>query len=358
MAGKYTIRLMGKDALDKTAEMLSGIFNVDISTDYMDWKFFRNPAGKHLEHLAMYKERIVGIVGATPVIMKVDEIETTAALSGDLYVERSHRKAGVFLRMVREGVNYARGREVDFLFGFANDISAKVNHATGFAPVCRIDSLSLSLDITHSLEKRLKSAFLARSAAFFLNPLMRSRHSKPRLTGRDFLVKKITRFDERFDDLWEKEKSAFRITSTKTMSFLNWRYVDNPLDFEIFIVEEKNTGKLVGYTVLRIERREKKRIGRIMDCLYSRANPDVLDLLYQTIYKHFSLGKCTNINMLGCKHMHLHKYMIDRDFTANDSGFSLIVNFLGKSDEARKEMLLDPLNWHVTQGDTDHRGDA
>ncbi len=358
MAGKYSVRWMEKEALDDAADVLSKIFKINIDAEYMDWKFFRNPAGKHLEHLAIYENQIVGAVGATPVHIRMADAELTAALSGDLFVDSAHRKAGVFLRLVRDAINYARGREVRFLFGFANDISTKVNFATGFRPVGRLDDLTLTLDVTNSLKKRLKSGALAGMAAFFINPILRLRHNIPRVDPGGLLVKKISSFDERFDRLWESEKQNFCIVSVKNKSYLNWRYVDNPINFDIFAVEEKDTGEIAGYTVLCVEKYEDRSSGRIMDCFYIQNRPEVLNLLYATIYKHFKREKCRNIHLMGFRHMHLYKYLLDRKFKPSESAFSLIVHFLGKCDDAEKELLQDPLNWNITPGDTDHRGNA
>lgn len=63
-------------------------------------------------------------------------------------------------------------------------------------------------------------------------------------------VQPVRRFDERFDELWQRVRGAYGIAIERTATYLNWRYADNP-DGEHRAYAVSRRGRLLGWGVFR-----------------------------------------------------------------------------------------------------------
>ena len=60
--------------------------------------------------------------------------------------------------------------------------------------------------------------------------------------------------DERFDKLWDRAKSQYRIVGERSSSYLNWRYTSfKTRHYSYYCLTEKPEAELVGYIVFSVE---------------------------------------------------------------------------------------------------------
>ncbi len=96
-----------------------------------------------------------------------------------------------------------------------------------------------------------------------------------RLAG--YRVERITRFDERWDDLFRRVRGAYRLLVERDARYLEWRYARCP-DTEYFIWAVFRRRRLVGWSVFRHrgERGERLAWG---DALFDPRHPAALPVL-------------------------------------------------------------------------------
>jgi hypothetical protein len=165
-------------------------------------------------------------------------------------------------------------------------------------------------------------------------------------------VKEVERFDQRFDRLWDRVKNSIPVINVRSSTFLNWRYIDSPMKHHVFAVEDAQSGDVRGYTALKMDPENDKKIGLLMDCFCSPEEPAVVNLLLDEAIRFFKRNGCSTLRAWGINGMRLFERLIRRGFIVRDSPFYFIV----RPSQGEERILLDPGNWHLLQGDTDHVG--
>lgn len=73
----------------------------------------------------------------------------------------------------------------------------------------------------------------------------------PAVDPREIDVRAVNRFDEETDDLWERERERFPAALVRDSTYLNWRYAEHPLAYELLEARDAATGRLRGVAVVR-----------------------------------------------------------------------------------------------------------
>ncbi|MFH1952104.1 MAG: GNAT family N-acetyltransferase [Pseudomonadota bacterium] len=220
------------------------------------WQFRHNPAGEALCALAEDRGVIVGQYAAIPTRFSVKGEETVFALSCDTMIHPDYRQQGIFTTLAREVYQRIESEwRVTTVWGFPNEISLP-----GF---------------TRHLGWRLLTVFPLRVAPLrplaMLRPLLPLK-KKPREKLRHpgdgssmevpdlqavfpdipgFVVEPITRFDEEFDELWDRNRGLAPVIQVRNASYLNWRYFGVPeFDYRSFAI--RAGGECSGYLVIRM----------------------------------------------------------------------------------------------------------
>jgi GNAT superfamily N-acetyltransferase len=162
-------------------------------------------------------------------------------------------------------------------------------------------------------------------------------------------VKRLERFDERFDDFNEKILHRIGICAWKNSRYLNWKYVDRPYSDDVVMAAERN-GRIAGYVVLAILPDRNISVGQIKDIMADPDDRKAVSALCIAAVAHF---RKRNVDRIGC-------VLSDRRFTRVFRRFFFlrIRNvkglFLGNLEGcANRERLMDINNWHITRGESD-----
>ncbi len=194
------------------------------------WQFRHNPAGKALCALAEDHGRIVGQYAVIPTRFSVLGKEALFALSCDTMIHPDYQKQGLFTTLAREVYQRIESeRRITTVWGFPNEISLP-----GF---------------TRHLDWRLLTVFPLRVAPLrplamlypylpfkkksrqpmdnsFSSEISDSRAGFPDVPG--LVLEPVTRFDEEFDTLWNRNRGLASVIQVRDAAYLNWRYSGAP----------------------------------------------------------------------------------------------------------------------------------
>lgn len=223
------------------------------TNEFLEWKYFQNPAGQVYGRCARVNDLKVGFIGHIPVRLKVGEILLTGTQAVDLVVDRQWRRRGFHILMAENSYEEMDRYDILLTYTFPNPISkagllqrlkwksvGEVPRYVRFITPKKWAPQNKKGPFKHLLTDFVLSAF---SAIFAIGL---SKYVQ--FTG---CVKKIDVFDQRFDRLWEKTSSEFVIAVERTSEYLNWRYVHNPLKQYVILAAE-NESEVVSYAVLSL----------------------------------------------------------------------------------------------------------
>jgi hypothetical protein len=110
-------------------------------------------------------------------------------------------------------------------------------------------------------------------------------------------IKKVDRFDERLDSLWDKVCDKLLFSMVRNSDIMNWRFAD-PRGGQYIIRIAEVAGELAGYSVLRINRyNEDYPMGFIVDLFSDPEDKVVKSALVQDAIGFFEKK---NVNQIKC----------------------------------------------------------
>lgn len=113
----YTIRLVEPDDLEAYLSLYETVFEQEVDEAWFDWKYADNP---YLDRTAVFvaenDDRLVGGLGCFALALATGEGSVLAIEPGDAMVHPDHRRRGIFIELMRAGIEYFRPREPAFYF--------------------------------------------------------------------------------------------------------------------------------------------------------------------------------------------------------------------------------------------------
>ncbi len=255
---KTTVRPLLPADMQSFADLCASRDNLDRSAadrraEVVEWLAFHNPVddGNPTYFIGAQEERVMAHLGRMPTLFVVDGRREMASYFHDLYVHPELRKeqaAGFFLSMKL----YRQCEKASQSFCamiWTNQINISLQKARKYTQMWT-DMRVLSLGVSHKLERNLPAPAVGPAnvltrgmvrGAFWLNGLRLAEKAK---------VERITRFDQRFDQLADRLTPDIGVSPLKTSAYLNWKYVDRPhLDAAILQLLDGN-GRLAGFAVV------------------------------------------------------------------------------------------------------------
>ncbi|MFH1255834.1 MAG: GNAT family N-acetyltransferase [Candidatus Diapherotrites archaeon] len=215
---------------------------------YFEWQYLENPAGKpEIRLLKESHNETVGHAAAIPLAFSFfgERKKFLQGMDGALAANaRGKGQSRPFFEKFMEEVSGKT--EVYFLFPNKAHFE-RIKNQQGFRhkPLYRLvkplDSTAILGKISRnkSFTRLMKPLGDVLFKVFF--PLKKAALEE----GEE--IKKIEKFDERADVLWEKTKSGKKIIAERKKDFLNWRYFGGVKKYEAFSLE--NAGAMEGYIV-------------------------------------------------------------------------------------------------------------
>jgi hypothetical protein len=233
-------------------ELFNLAFGKQMSMNYWNWRFARNPFTKDLFIDLMWdNEKLIGHYAVSPVDMIIDEKIEKTALSMTTMTHPEYVGKGVFSKLAKSLYSKLTLQDYKMVWGFPNNNSHYgFNKNLGWKDIAIQGMMSLNSQNIIPLFKKNSECLYKRD----------------------------------FDDVTTNNLNRVqkKIRVNKSQQYLQWRYFDNPAADYKLLVSKDNLGVVIYKVIPSFSDHEKSEID-IMD-MYFDNNKDVLLNLISTIY--------------------------------------------------------------------------
>ena len=326
--------------------------------EYWSWKYKDNPLQLILIMLGIIDNRIIGCEHLIPLRIKINDKVVFSTTDVDVAVHPDFRGIGVSRKI--SDLSDASKKEAGIKFAYAitgNPIlikSLSKRYPRFPHPIINLVKIQ---DIDKQLQNipvenpwLMKLAF--RTAKLF-NDIKNTRKISESEIHR-FHISKIDSFDERIDEFWKKVANDYNFMVERSQIYLNWRYCDPRAgDFVVNLVEDDEY-RILGYSVLRINKYLKKYpVGYIVDLL---TLPNYLDAANALAADALSYFENNDVNLVNYQVVKGHPYehvLKKHGFLDSKIKLHLFYNPFGSGDAFKKLKEIPAARIFVSWGDHD-----
>lgn len=316
------------------------------------WFYKENPADSSYIWVADHGGRIVGHSANIPLRVKIGDTIEYTRLSSDAMTHPEYRRQGILTTLVK--LKFAElernGMYITYDFGGKGQAASVFIKSFGAEIICNTKVLVRPVNWQAVLGSRIKNKVLVRLSAIggrTLQKVFYRARKLPKLEG--LTIHKISSFDERINDFWDRISNNYEIMVVKNQEYLNWRYVTIPdVDYSIYTAERE--GEVCGYIVFRNMLRDALKISNIYNVL--SLSPDIAQCL---IARAVEESQKEGADLIYCSIVADKSY--HSSFKKNgfinvpNAGQSLVIESTHPS--IPKEFLHNPKNWFLFLGDSD-----
>jgi len=332
-------------AADANLEEISSRSNA-ISMDSWIWNFKNNPYG-FLIAVSEHKEKIIGYMGLFCYDMKVGDKIIRGSQGSRLFVHPDFRRQGMFLEIGKTLLKAAGERGVTLSIAFPNEPAYRGHIQYGWFEAYKIPVMTTYFDISSILRKRktLLPGLVSRAINYYY-----SRKRKGKIPSEDLSIKKITRFDKRIDDFWNRVAERHKMMNVRNSTYLNWRYLDKPkATYETFIAEKE--GQIEGYLVTDKQQDETANVGWIIDVLCSSRSV-FLNLVRHAV-EHLNSYSVDSIRCFIQENKSEYEWMKKSGFTGYPRPKVTMIARINSPEISQALYDEASKDWYVTYGDGD-----
>jgi len=356
MAGKASKNIEIRTLEERDLKFLPGIyrevFDVEKESAFWRWKYFDNPAGRHLMAVAVEADsgRVVGQVGTIPTSMMIAGKKVLGAQTCDIVILPEFQKGGPFFKLHAHATGLLSPAGVEIVFGYSIKKTLKISQRLlKFRSVFPVRRLVRVLDPAEFLKKKVPVAPLANMLGKVGGRVMHMVHSTGVSVPDGFRVSEIKDFDGRFDRLMEAVGSRIQVMLCKDSSYLNWRYVKCPsVDYKVFAVE--NDEAVAGFIVVTVLDEDLRR-GYILDLL-TDPGIDVTGALINRAVNYCYEEKADSVNSWSREGSPSWECMRQKGFAVKETNHNLIVRW--ELEEGPPVDVTDAAMWDTALGDSDY----
>ena len=294
-------------------EEFSG-WGIDETIDHnaWSWRYHNNTTNSSIIIVAENQNKLIGYYTILPIRMLISGKEVLGSRAEEGLVHPEYRKQGIYQALLKVGLEIAKKEEIACIYGLSNEASLHSELKAGWKLQCEVPLL-----VKKILNKKKINKFTGykyRRIKFKIRYFFNDVKDVIKKTSLSFLknkiaITKVTSFDKRVDDLWERYANQYEFIVERKMDYLNWRYVFDPiLNNTIYLAEKK--GELLGYIVVgegEISSSEKKdfQFGYILDIFCDQSSKKVISSLIYTTIDHF---KKSGVDGIKCRMLRETKY--------------------------------------------------
>jgi len=218
--------------------------------DFYRWKYFQNPLGDAIVGIAIAGDAIVSVVAAAPKRIWISGKVVLAYELGDFLTDGSHRKQGLFSKLIELVCSKIAACGAAFVYVRPNDASFSILAGKlGFFEAQRLDARRLIVPSQALSRKTGIPASLLRLSG--MDKLLRDR-CVPHFPKGGITVVPAQRFGEETDELWARASADYNFALVRDSSYLNWRFSDCPTPYRM--LRAVRSGHTVGFLVASAER--------------------------------------------------------------------------------------------------------
>jgi hypothetical protein len=224
--------------------------STDKLDEKFDWHFLRNPYGPaRCWLLRTDTGAAVGTAALGPRPLKIGTSVVTAGVACDLAVDKEHRFLQPALLLQRAVVG-AVGPDLPVIYGLPNPQGAAAPKRVGYREVDSVARYAKPLRLSPYLRRHRLLAgaapVLGGALDFVYGLAARFRERRPQ----GAVAEAVPEFDERFDELWGRSKSAHEVIGVRDRRHLTWRYRECPLQsYTTTALLTRDRSQVLGYIV-------------------------------------------------------------------------------------------------------------
>ncbi len=288
------------------------------------WKFTGdNPAGAAINFVAEDQGEIVACFSVLPIWYWIDGKKIRGSHSIGMIVKPELQNRGLIVFVADKVLKEVEAEKLPFTYGYPNENAYELH------------------------KKFLKYEDIA------MQPLLERRIEDPSempnqtfSTGLEF--RKIEKFDESVDLLWDQVKNQFKAIVIRNADFLNWRYMARP-DVSYYAYGAYDHNKLVGYCVLKLYQEDKILRGHFLDLFTIPGEKEYGCFLIQNGLEFFKKEKRSAVNLWMQGSSFFQKLL--REYGFEEKGGRPFICRFNFERELFKPCLAKE-HWYFTMGDT------
>ena len=282
--------------------------NESLDLEFWKWRYKKNPAKSSLIFVAEHQNKLVGHYGILPTRMLISGNDVLGSRADDGIIDPEYRGQGIYQELIDEGCATAEKEGISCIYGIPNKPSLLCHLKLGWELLCNVTLLVKILNkkkINTFTNYNHRQIFL-KIGLIFIDLI---KNPQSHLSDNKIKIKKVTLFDQRVDDLWERYSNQYDLIAERKMDYLNWRYVSDPILRNTIYLAEKDD-KLSGYIVVgegELSSSDKKdfKFGYILDLFCDLSSKKVLSNLISTAIGHF---KESGVDAIKCRMLKDTKY--------------------------------------------------
>lgn len=262
----WTVRMYRPEDREQALDLMKAVSGHEPDRALWEWYIERNPYGADAGWVADDNGKVVGRYGMIPLELQTLGQRVPIMQAVEIMTHPDYRRQGMFPAMAATVFADLPRLGYRFTIGFPNDAARPGHQKFGWRELGFIHASVRPLRTTVVARRRFKNPWVARLVGLAGDVYLKLAHDWRRPRGLSQVTSKtIERFDERFDDLWQRVGARYPIALARDSRYLNWRYVECPFaylkrSFEI-------AGKLVGASIVRVVRRGDSLEGHICDLI-------------------------------------------------------------------------------------------
>jgi len=314
---KYTIRRYQEGDEGQIIELLEIVFGrfpkIRLRCSkraHWKWKFKDLPPGLNPTLVAVdMKGKIIGVSHGLIKWTKIGDRVILARKGAEVAVHPDYRRMGIYSKLVmeRERVSKEMGAVISYSL-ISNPIIVRYKRdeeGEGYEPefphplkqLVRIKDIKKFIEYQDRYGVIPNGKMITSIGIRLLKAVNRIKRvfsrNERRLSG--YTLKRVSRFDDRVEVLWDKVKNEYDFIVVKSKEYLNWRYCDHRGgDYQVWVAE--NDEGILGYLVVRINKMDQVHpVGYIMEVLAPKDREEVISSLLIQAEIYFTQEKVNAI---------------------------------------------------------------
>ena len=331
--------------------LFNKVFPQKISLEHWRWKYQENSAGFPLISVAVDGTKIVAHRSYIPANFVLGGKVVKATHSVDFMVHPHYRKRGITGQMSQLTGQQLRTASISFNYTFPMPhVEALVKHLTGFKTAFPVPSWAKLRNPAYFLKRPLlrypsiQSRFRTLGLA-----MLKGRPQQPSFQqttlSKKLNLKHVDEYDESADILWNTVADRHRVSRIRDTRYLNWRYDPKRYSKLAFY----NGPKLNGFVVVAVDMWHGWVIGHIVDVLAIDSH-SVRVLLDGALDNLRDQG----VDLIRCwisPDAIVEPELVRLGFRSRPPPGNVLVGVYDHNIDG--DILLNPENWYLTQGDAD-----
>jgi hypothetical protein len=325
--------------------------------EHLVWKFCDRPGKPSLLAVAVSENKIVGLSSNTFQKIKVGENLYQASTGTDAAVEPEYRRKGIMKKTMalRDQVRKDIGVAMTWSFT-SNPILINMYKKEGR---CTYPEKIVQLNRIKDVDKHVKNRgwkypmlySLGISTLKIINSLFNFRRNHK---TSDVRIASLDKFDDRYNQFWDKVKLQYNFIVERRSEYMNWRYMD-PRGGDYRVRVACRGDEILGYCVSRIDQKNLDYPeGFIVDFLCKPSYDCASKLLLDDAINYFDENDVNNVKSLIVNGHPYVKLFLSRGFLA--SGADIFIDLRNWDIDEDWALFMKSTNEKLffQYGDTDY----